>query len=61
MNIEATFQASAENELNAKEFLIENIMHEVGHSLEEYFGVEFNEERIENIIEKYRLKYGKQI
>ncbi len=63
LNIEATFGACVEypKDLNAKEVLIENIMHEVGHSLEEYFKLEFDEERIERIVESYRMKYWEQI
>jgi hypothetical protein len=61
LNIEATFDASVNNKLNVKEFLIENIMHEVGHSLEEYFNLEFDEGRIEKILEKYQKKYNRSI
>lgn len=60
LNIAATFCSVAEypDDIGAKEVLIESIMHEVGHALEEYLGLEFDEERIEKIVEQYRVKYG---
>lgn len=38
----------------------ESIMHEVVHALEEWAGVEFNEERVEALIEKYRATYAQE-
>lgn len=35
-------------------FLADSIMHEVIHVLEQWAGVEFNEERVDALIEKYR-------
>jgi len=61
LNIEATFHACVDHDINPKEFLIENIMHEVGHAMEEYLDLEFNEDRIEEIIAKYRKRYGKEL
>lgn len=58
LNIEATFHASADHNINPKYFLIENIMHEVGHALEEYMGLNFSEKEIEQIIDSYRKKYN---
>ena len=58
-NLEANLGASIENEeVSFKEMLIETIMHEVGHALEEFYNLEFDEERIERIIETYRNKYS---
>ena len=37
-----------------KEMLIETIMHEFGHALEDLFDVEFGEDFIEKCVEKYR-------
>lgn len=61
LNIEATFHASAEHNENPVDFLIENIMHEVGHAMQEYFGKELTEEQVENVVEKYRERYLKPI
>jgi hypothetical protein len=36
----------------------ECLMHEIVHVLESWAGVEFSEERVEALIEKYRAKYG---
>ena len=38
--------------------IAESLMHEVVHVLESWAGVEFNEERVEELTEKYREKYG---
>lgn len=59
-NLEANIAASLEHkDILFKEMFIETIMHEVGHALEEFYDLEFNEERIESIIESYRFKYEK--
>lgn len=38
--------------------IAESLMHEVIHVLEAWAGVEFNEERAEALLEKYRERYG---
>jgi hypothetical protein len=38
---------------------IETIMHEIGHALEEFYNLEFDEDRIDRITETYRDKYSK--
>ena len=58
MNVYATFAAAVSNNTNAKEFIIQNLMHEFGHALEEYFGKEFDEDFIEKTVESYFEKYG---
>jgi hypothetical protein len=35
-------------------------MHEIGHALEEFYDLEFDEERIERITESYRAKYSSE-
>ena len=40
---------------------VETIMHEVGHALEEFYDLEFDEDRIERIVESYRAKYSSKI
>ncbi len=58
-NMEANLTTSLEHqEISFKEMFVETIMHEVGHALEEFYDLEFNEERIEKIIESYRAKYS---
>ena len=48
------------NDLHPKELpyvIAETIMHEVIHSLEAWAGQEFNEEKVEALLQKYREKY----
>lgn len=56
-NIEASLEASIVHDIKFKEILIETLIHEVGHSLEEWYGLNFNEKRIERMVESYRAKY----
>lgn len=57
MNVYATFAASVENDIDAKEFIIQNLMHEFGHALEEYYQKEFDEDFIEKAVQSYFDKY----
>ena len=58
-NLEANLITSLEHkEISFKEMFVETIMHEVGHALEEFYDMEFNEDRIERITESYREKYS---
>ena len=41
-------------------FIADSIMHEVIHALEQWAKVEFNEERIEQLIEKYRKRHERE-
>ena len=36
-------------------FIAESMMHEVIHAIEKWAGVEFSEERVEDLLEKYRV------
>lgn len=57
-NLEANLAVSIENEdVLFKEVFIETIMHEVGHALEQFYDLNFDEDRIEKITESYREKY----
>lgn len=56
-NLEASLGVCIEEELSFKEMFVETIMHEVGHALEEFYDLEFSEERIEKITDGYRQKY----
>lgn len=58
LNVEANLSVSMDkdNEVSFKEMMIETLMHEFGHALEEKFDLEFNEDRVESIIESFREK-----
>lgn len=58
INIKANLITSIEQKISLKEMIVETLMHEVGHALEEWFDLDFNEERIESIIESYREIYS---
>jgi hypothetical protein len=54
-NLEACLITSIEEkDISFKEMFIETIMHEIGHALEEFYDLEFDEDRIERIAESYR-------
>lgn len=57
LNIEATFHAAADLNHNPKDLLVEIVMHEVGHAMEEYLNKRFSEKRIERIVRAYKKKY----
>lgn len=60
-NLEANLITSLEHkDVSFKEMFIETIMHEVGHALEEFYNLEFDEDRIERIIESYRAKFSSE-
>ncbi len=58
LNVEANLGCSIENDISFKEMMVETLMHEVGHALEEWFDLEFDEDRIDRITESYREKYS---
>lgn len=59
-NLEANLITSIEEkDISFKEMFVETIMHEIGHALEEFYDLEFDEDRIERITESYREKYSK--
>lgn len=41
--------------------IAESMMHEIIHALEAWAGVEFSEEKVEALLEAYRVKYGKGV
>ncbi len=64
LNLGSLLAAVVEDDISADEmpyYVAECLMHEVVHVLEEWAGVEFNEERVAALIEKYReaLKEGR--
>lgn len=58
LNVYATLGACIENNISIKEQIIESLMHEFGHVLQEFYELEFSEEFVEGIVESYREKYG---
>ena len=60
-NLEANLETSLEHkDISFKEMFVETIMHEVGHALEEFYYLNFSEERIDKIIDSYREKYSSE-
>jgi len=60
LNVFTTFATSIGEGLttaDTKQIIIESIMHEFGHAMEEFFDKEFDEEFIERAILTYREKY----
>lgn len=58
LNVGSTLLAAIENNIDPKELIIENLMHEFGHFIEELMKKEFDEELIEKCIQSYRDKYA---
>ena len=56
-NIEGTLMASLENNISFREIVVEILMHEFGHYLEELLKIEFSEKRINKIIKSYFKKF----
>lgn len=54
LNVFASFMAARDAGESVKEIMVESLMHEFGHILEEWFGLEFSEERIEAIVQSYQ-------
>lgn len=51
--------ATTEPDVNFKELVVETLMHEFGHCVERWVGLEASEERIESLVAAYRQKYEK--
>jgi len=60
INVEAHIIASIEENISLKEILLETIVHEFAHCMEEKLELEFTENRVEKIINTYKEKYGKK-
>lgn len=58
LNVYATFLSSLEADMPAKEIMIQNLMHEFGHILEQWFGLNFSEKRMHKFTDSYIEKYG---
>ena len=64
INIAALLQAVAYKELDKNDLpyvIAESLFHEFVHVLESWAGVEFNEERVEALLDKYRKQALEQI
>jgi len=60
LNIGSSLVAIEEKSIDKKHMpylIMEDIIHELTHVLEEWCGVEFNEEKVEALLEKYRQHY----
>ncbi len=57
LNVYATLLSALEEQLNPKQLILEHLMHEFGHILQEWLDTEFNEEELEKIIQSYCEKY----
>jgi hypothetical protein len=58
MNIYASWACALEHDIPITEFLAENLMHEFGHALQDYLGMEFTESFVEKVTNSYREKYA---
>ena len=58
MNVNAIVLSDFEDEMPLREGILFTLMHEFGHCLEEHLDLEFNEDRINGIINSYLEKYG---
>jgi hypothetical protein len=61
LNIGALMAAVETKDIEKKDvpyIVAESLMHEVIHALEEWAGVEFNEDKVEELLLAYRKKYG---
>ena len=53
LNVEGLFNASIENNISARQLLVEILMHEVGHALDEWFEAWMPHEKIREITQEY--------
>lgn len=60
LNVYATFLAALEEDIKPKELILEHLMHEFGHAMQEFLDIEFSEEQVEKFIKSYCDKYSEQ-
>lgn len=53
LNVRAHFDAARDLDDDAFALMMQTLTHEFGHALEEYFGREFDEERVQQLAESY--------
>lgn len=62
LNIGGFMAAVEDGKLHPKDvpyIIAETMMHEIIHSLEHWAGVEFSEDRVEELLTQYRKKFGR--
>ena len=57
LNVYATLFAAVEENPSAKAIVLENLMHEFGHVLQEWLDLEFDEGQVETFIRSQAEKY----
>lgn len=57
LNVYATLLSSVEEKVSAKELMLEHLMHEFGHIMQEWLDLEFSEEVVEKFVQSYAEKY----
>lgn len=60
LNLSAALLVQLLEGVPAREMIVETLMHEVGHALEEWAGLEYSDARLERIIDAYRERYGRE-
>lgn len=58
LNVEGTIGAAIEHDIPAREILLEFLMHEFGHAMQDWMGLNMDEETVDKIIEGYKEKYN---
>lgn len=58
LNVEGSIETCIEHDIEPKQIIIETLMHEFGHALEEWYECDFDEDRMDRIIDSYRRKNG---
>ena len=57
LDIEGIAIACLTEDISFKEMLLTTVLHEFAHVLEEFYGLEFSEDRVEALLEVYAKKY----
>lgn len=60
LNLSAALLVQLLEGVSAREVIVETLMHEVGHALEEWADLEYSDERLERMIDAYRERYGRE-
>ena len=58
LNVYSTFLSALEEGIDPKELILESLMHEFGHVMQEFLDLEFNEVQVEEIVMSYSKKYS---
>lgn len=57
LNVYATFLSALEEGIDSKDLILEHLMHEFGHVMQQFLGLEFSEEQVEKFVQTYMEKY----